>query len=80
MARFEVQFCSKTKEVAGMPLLREFGGTEGATAPGYRFESAQFSARDEKRALAKGRKMAKSKNLILLTVIKTVWKKRNAVC
>ena len=78
MAKYEAQFRSKTKEVVGRPLLREFGGME-PTSPSYRFESVKFPARDEKRALAKGREIAKTKNLVMLEVTKVIWKKHDAV-
>ena len=78
MARFEAQFRSKTREVAGMSLLREFGGMK-PSAPSYRFEFVKFSAHDEKRALAKGREIAKTKNLVMLEVTKVVWKKHDAL-
>ncbi|MFY9462011.1 MAG: hypothetical protein WAP51_02320 [Candidatus Sungiibacteriota bacterium] len=78
MARFEAQFRSKTKEVAGMPILREFGGTE-PSAPSYRFESAKFSARDGIQAIRKAHKMAKKKDMVLRAVIMTVWHKHDAV-
>ena len=78
MARFEAQFRSKTREVAGMPLLREFGGTEPG-APSYRFESVKFPARDGVEAIRKAHKIAREKNMVLRSVIMTVWQKRNAV-
>ena len=78
MAKFQAEFRSKTREVAGMPVLREFGGMEPGT-PSYRFESVGFPARDAAQAIKKAREIAKWKNLVMLAVTKTVWKKRDAL-
>ncbi|MDO8560704.1 MAG: hypothetical protein Q7R91_00630 [bacterium] len=78
MVKFEAEFRSKTKDIHGMTLLREFGGME-PQAPVYQRDHARFSAKNEQKARQRANTIAKEKNMVLIRITRSVYEKRDAI-